>query len=214
MLSLILTAFNALSSPALLQQSSKVLSTEQTIGNYVTKFPSPLETFKTAQNLNLIEAVSPRGYSLKYPANWTIFTTPASDPDSDIFIVRSFPNPTAGLIVTITTTVRDFLVVPKQLPSNVKKFDRVTDIYAGILSQSGYKIYDKKALMINARRAALIVTETPDKKGSITVLIEGEDEKMIVSTSVYPIDNSIISRELLEQVIAEIGTIQNSITIR
>ena len=58
------------------------------------------------------------------------------------------------------------------------------------------------------------MTETPQKQGSTTILLEMDDERMVVSTSIYPIDSSIISPEVVEQIGAEIDLVQNSITIR
>jgi hypothetical protein len=214
MWSLILNAFNVLPSPALFQEYTSVSATQQKTINYIPKSNPHLQTFKIAQNTSLVEAISPLGYSLKHPVSWQRFTTQASDPDSDIFIVRSFTNSPPEIVLTITTTVRDFLQTPINLPRDVKKFDKVAELYAGILAQTGYKIYDIKEVLINGRRGFRVLTETPDKRGSTTVIVEGEDEKMVVSTSIYPIDSSTISREGLEQLIAEIDSIQNSITIR
>ena len=217
MWSLILSGFHALSSPTYLQGYRDFLNTKEIEFNYIyqTHLPnSQGRNFKTAQLLNLVEAVSPIGYSLKYPPNWQRFASSASNPNSDIFLTRSFANPTGDITVTVTTTVKDFLVIPGELPKNVIRFDRVAELYIGIISQSGYKVSDIRSLTLDKRRAVKFVSETPDKKGCITVLVEGKDKKMIVSTAIYPIDSSVISGELLDQVVSEIGAIQDSITIR
>jgi hypothetical protein len=214
MWSLIATAFNNFSSPTILQESRLISSTKTTLDNYSYQNNRSKNLPDIAQVLNKVEVVSPRGYSLKYPATWQLFTTQVSNPDSDIFLSRSFPNSQTAPSVTITTTIRDFLVVSGELPPTVKKFDRVGEIYAGIMLQTGYKIYDIAVAMINGRRAIRLLTQTPDNKGAAIVLIEGKNEKMVVSTSIYPIDSTVVSREVLEQVVAEIGEIQNSITIR
>ncbi len=213
MWSLVLSTFNAFSSPVLSQGSTSVSSGEIRTNN-VHQFHPFLQRFEIAQTSNLIEAISTRGYSLKYSPNWQPFVTESSDQNSDIFIRRSFSNSYGEPIVLINTTIMGFLGVPKELPPNVKRFDRAAAVYTGILAQSGYKINDRKEVMINGRRAVRLMTETPDKKGSITVVVEAEEDRMVVSTSVYPIDSSIMSSELLEQVVAEIGLVQNSITIR
>ena len=214
MWSLLLTTFNALSSPALLQESTRELSTQTTKKTNVNQFNFPGQSREIAQTLTTFESISPSGYSLRFSPTWQKFITENANPNSDIFLRRSFPNTTGEIIVTITTTVRAFLGIPPNLPSEVKKIDVAADSYAVILSQSGYKVYEKQVLMINGKRAIKLVTETPQKQGSTTIFLEMGGKKMVVSTSIYPIDNSIISRDLLEQIIAEIDLVQNSITIR
>lgn len=211
MWSLVLTTLNNFSSPVF--QSKSVLNTKQIAASSSSHSHLHIANFKIAQS-NLVDAVSPLGYSLKYPSNWLPFSTQNYNPDSDIFLVRSVPNKQDKLIVTITTTIRDFLVVPDKLPPTIKKFNRVAETYAGILSQTGYKISAINPLMINGKNAVAIITETPDKQGSTTVIVEGKKEKMVVSTSIYPIDNSIVNQATLEQVLTEIRNIQQSITIR
>jgi hypothetical protein len=214
MWSLVLTTFNTFSSSALLQESPRELSTHKTTKTYVNQFKFSGQSFEVAQSINRFESISPSGYSLKFSPTWQKFITENANPNSDIFLRRSFPNGTGEIIVTITTTVRDFLGIPNNLPSEVKKIDIAADTYAVILSQSGYKVDDKKVLLINGKRAIKLVTQTPQKQGSTTMLVEMDDEKMVVSTSIYPIDSSIISPELLNQIGTEIELVQNSITIR
>jgi hypothetical protein len=214
MWSLLLTTFNTLSSSALLQEFPRELFTQRTTKASANHFNFYGQSFEIAQTLNRFEAISPSGYSLKFSPTWQKFITENANPNSDIFLRRSFPNRTGEIIVTITTTVRDFLGIPKNLPSEVKKIDAAADTYAVILSQSGYKVADKKLLLINGKRAIKLVTETPQKQGSTTILLEMDDERMVVSTSIYPIDSSIISPEVVEQIGAEIDLVQNSITIR
>jgi hypothetical protein len=202
----LLTTFYQLPSPVILSEDRSRLVSESKDNNSL---------LNVAQTTNLVEAVSPLGYSLKHPDSWKRFTAASADPNSDILLGRTFAIPSGEIVVTITTTMRNFLVLPRELPATVRKFDKVTEIYTGILSQGGYKISDIREMMIKGRRAMRFVAESPDNRGVITVLVEGEDEKMVVSTGNYPLNlnNSRISREILEQVVAEIGLIQNSITI-
>ncbi|HAJ58605.1 MAG TPA: hypothetical protein DCP31_04545 [Cyanobacteria bacterium UBA8543] len=129
-------------------------------------------------------------------------------------LARKFPSSKGEIIVKVTTTVTPLVGVPKNLPKNVNKLNISADFFSRTLNQSGYKVYQMSELLINERKAFKLIAETPQKLGSTIVLLEGKGETMVVSTSIYPIDNSVISRELLEQIIAEIGAIQNSITIR
>jgi hypothetical protein len=214
MWNLILTACSSIGFADVFQISEKNLPKQITKTHYVSQVNSQPYSGKFAQAPNSVEAASPLGYSLKYPSSWQRFTTQYSNPEVDIFIVKALSNSNNEALVTVTTTVRDFLEVPKDLPPTVSKFEKVAEFYAGIMSRSGYKIYEIKPLMINQRKAVVIVTEMPNKKGSITVLLEGKGEKMVVSTAIYPLDESIINRQTIEQVIGEIGEIQNSITIR
>jgi hypothetical protein len=212
MWSLILVVSNNIFPVALIHPPQNIIYQKQTISNVVSQVDSKLSSWEIAQSQN-VEAVSPSGYSLKYPASWKPFATQYFNPNSDIFLGRIIPSST-NTVITITTTIKDFLTIPKNLPSDVKKFDRVAETYAGLMYRTGYKIYEVKPVMINQRRGVRLTTETPDKKGSITVLIEGKNEKMVVSTAIYPMDNPEMNRETLEQVITEIGEIQNSITLR
>lgn len=214
MWSFLLTAFNAVASPALLQEYKSDSVTKQSIDNGVPKSTPHIKPFEVAQNSNLIEAISPLGYSLKYPASWKPFSTPSSSINSDIFLIKGFTNPTGDIVVTITTTIMDSFVTPGELPPKVKKFDRATQLYAGIMAQTGYKIIDAKKIMINGKNAVRLVSQTPENNGSVTVILEGKDEKMVISTSNYPIDSSKISQRQIEEIISEINLIQNSITIR
>jgi hypothetical protein len=217
MWSLFLTALNTLSSPALLPQNIGNLDTYQRKANYVNPYSSPKLSFTVAQNspsTNLAEAASSRGFLLKYSPVWQRYTTPNSDPNADILLARNFPSPKGEIIVKLTTTVTNLVGVPKNLPKEVNKLNISADFFSRVLAQSGYKVYQMSEMTINEKKAVKLVTETPKKLGSTIVLMEGKGETMVVSTSTYPIDNSIISRELLEQVMAEIGSIQNSITIR
>jgi hypothetical protein len=214
MWSLLLTTLNHVSFANSWQGYQDSPYQKTAISHLLSQVNSKPDSVDLPQTINQVEIVSPLGYSLKHPSTWQRFSTPNSSPDSDIFLSKSFPSSATDNVITVTTTLREFLSVPKQLPPNVQRFDRVAELYASLLYRIGYKIYELKPLMINQRKAIALVTETPDKKGSTTVLIEGKDEKMVVSTAVYPLDNSIMTRETLEQALAEIREIQNSITIR
>lgn len=207
MWNLMLTALNVFPSPTLLPGFTNVPPAKLTQLNNGSNSEIP-------QALTPVEAISPQGYSLKHPASWQKFATQAFDPNTDIFIGKSFTNPPPGFNVAITTTVRDFLTLPGKLAPNVKKFDAVVEVYTTILAKSGYKVFDIKRIMVNGRQGYRLVIEKPENIGSITVIVEGEDEKMVVSTASYPTDSSIISREVLDRVVAEIDSIHNSITIR
>lgn len=210
MWSLVLTTFHTFSSPALLPESTQKLITQQTTKQNVYHHPS----LQIAQTSNVVEASSPLGYSLKYSSDWQRFNSSSSDPNFDIFIRRSFSTSQVAFWVTITTTVMEYIGVPKEVPESVKKIDLSAKIYAEILAQSGYKINDIKEMMIGERKAVRLVTETPQKAGSIIVLVEGKEDTMIVSTSFYPINSSAISQALIDEVVEEIELVQNSITIR
>ncbi len=217
MWSLFLTALNTLSSPVLLPKNIGSLDTHPRKTNYVKSSSSPILSFEIAQNsqnITLAEAASSKGFLLKYSPNWQRYTTQNSDPNSDIFLARNFPSPKGEIIVKVTTTVTNLLGVPKNLPKEVNKLNISADFFSRVLSQTGYKVYQMTEVIINEKKGMKLVVETPKKLGSTIVLVEGKGETMVVSTSIYPIDSSIISRELLEQVVAEIGSIQNSITIR
>jgi len=204
-----LTIFNFSSSPTLLQDS-KILTTQSIPVN-----PSNVnrESIEAAPSLAPASIISPGGYSLRYPTSWQRFITQESNPNSDIFLARSITNKAEGPVATITTTIRDFLMVPRELPKGVTKFSQAAGSYIGILLQTGYKVKDVREFAINGRAAVKVVAETPDKRGSITLLVEGEKEKMVVSTSLYPIDASVVSPQILESIISEIESIQSSITI-
>lgn len=214
MWSFVFTTFNALSYPNLIAESARLIAAQPTINQEGYKDYSNPGNLAIAQTSNVVEAVSPLGYSLKYSSDWQKFNSPNSDPNWDIFISKSFSNSQEGFFVTITTTIMDYIGLPTQIPENVKKIDIAAEAYAGILSQSGYKILQKNETTINERKAIRLVTENPQKNGSIIVLIEGKREKMIVSTSLYPLDSSVVSQELMEQIVKEIDLIQNSITVR
>lgn len=217
MWSLFLTASNTLSSPVLLPKNIGGLDTHLSKTNFVNPYSFPKLSFtiaQTFQNINLAEAASSRGFLLKYSPDWQRYTTPNSDPNADILLARNFPSPKGEIIVKVTTTVTNLIGVPKNLPKNINKINISADFFSRVLAQSGYKVYQMTEVIINEKKGMKLVAETPKKLGSTIVLVEGKGETMVVSTSIYPIDNSIISRELLEQVMAEIGSIQNSITIR
>lgn len=214
MWSLLLTTLNHVSLANSWQGYQESPYQKTAISHLVAQANSQPDSVDLPQAISQVEAASPLGYSLKHPSSWQRFSTANSSPDSDIFLSKTFQTSATDNVITITTTLREFLSVPRQLPPNVQRFDRVAELYASLLYRIGYKIYEVKPLMINQRKAIVLVTETPDKKGSTTVLIEGKGEKMIVSTAVYPLDNSIITRETLDQFLAEIREIQNSITIR
>lgn len=217
MWSLFLTALNSLSSPALLPKNIGSLDTHLRKANSVNPYSSPKRSFTLAQNppnTNLAEAASSRGFLLKYSPEWQRYTTSTSDPNADILLAKNFPSPKGEIIVKITTTVTNLIGVPKNLPKNINKINISADFFSRVLAQTGYKVYQMTEVIINEKKGIKLVAETPKKLGSTIVLVEGKGETMVVSTSIYPIDNSIISRELLEQVMAEIGSIQNSITIR
>lgn len=207
-----LTAFNVLASPVEFQ-SSKLLTAQSIPAN---PLPPSNPSQKPLENVLPVasgEIISPAGYSLKAPSSWRRFITQESNPDSDIFIGRSLANKPEAPLATITTTIRDLLVVPRELPKGVTKFSQAAATYVGILLQSGYKVNDVREVMINGRPGVKVVSETPDKRGCIAVLIEGDKDKMVVSTALYPIDASVITPQLLEPVITEIESIQNSITV-
>lgn len=212
MWNLLVTALNVFTVPTLSPELTTVSSAKLTPLNKSSK--SEIAQTSTPQPFTPVEAVSPQGYSLKHPASWQKFATQTSDPNSDIFIGKSFTEPAPGFTVVITTTIRQFLSVPSKLPPNVKKFDAVAELYTAILAKSGYRVSDIKSIMVNGRKGYRLVTQKPENQGSITVLIEGEDEKMIVSTASYPTDSSIMSRELLGKIVTDIDAIQNSITVR
>ena len=217
MWSLFLTALNTFSSPVLLPKNIGSLDTHLIKTNYVNRYSSPKPSFTIAQTspiFNLAEATSSRGFLLKYSPDWQRYTTPNSDPNADILLARKFPSPKGEIIVKVTTTVTPLVGVPKNLPKTANKINIAADFFSRVLNQSGYQVYQMSETIINERKAFKLVAETPNKLGATIVLVEGKGETMVVSNSLYPIDSSIISRELLEQVIAEIGAIQNSITIR
>lgn len=207
-----LTAFNVLASPVDFQ-SSKLLTAQSLPADSLPPPSADRKPLETVQPLTPGQIISPGGYSLRYPSSWRRFITQESNPDSDVFIARSIANKPEAPLATITTTIRDLLVVPNELPKGVTKFSQAAATYVGILLQSGYKVSDVREVVINGRPGVKVVSETPDKRGSIALLIDGDKEKMIVSTAVYPIDTSVVTPQLLEPVITEIESIQNSITI-
>ncbi|HEY9604599.1 MAG TPA: hypothetical protein V6C85_23540 [Allocoleopsis sp.] len=207
-----LTAFNVLASPVDFQ-SSKLLTAQSLPADSLPPPSADRKPLETVQPLTPGQIISPGGYSLRYPSSWRRFITQESNPDSDVFIARSIANKPEAPLATITTTIRDLLVVPNELPKGVTKFSQAAATYVGILLQSGYKVSDVREVVINGRPGVKVVSETPDKRGSIALLIDGDKEKMIVSTAVYPIDASVVTPQLLEPVITEIESIQNSITI-
>lgn len=207
-----LTAFNVLASPVEFQ-SSKLLTAQSIPANPIPPSNANQKPLETVQPLTPGQIISPSGYSLRYPSSWRRFITQESNPDSDVFIARSIANKPEAPLATITTTIRDLLVVPRELPKGVTKFSQAAATYVGILIQSGYKVNDIREVMINGKPGVKVVSETPDKRGSIALLIEGNQEKMVVSTAVYPIDASVVTPQLLDPVITEIEFIQSSITI-
>jgi hypothetical protein len=207
-----LTAFNVLASPVEFQ-SSKLLTAQSVPANPLPPSNANQKPLETLQPLAPGEIMSPGGYSLRYPSSWRRFITQESNPDSDIFIGRSIANKPEAPLATITTTIRDLLVVSRELPKGVTKFSQAAATYVGILLQSGYKVNDVREVTINGRPGVKVVSETPDKRGFIALLIEGDKEKMVVSTALYPIDASVVTPQLLEPVITEIESIQSSITI-
>ena len=217
MWSLFLTALNTLSAPALLPTSIGSLDKHQIKATDINPYSSLKPSFTIAQNTpttNLAEAASSRGFLLKYSPVWQRYTTPNSDPNADILLARSFPSPKGEIFVKVTTTLTTMVGVPKNLPKNINKMSISADFFSRVLAQTGYKVYQMTEVTINEKKGVRLIAETPKKLGATIVLVEGKGETMVVSTSTYPIDDSIISRELLEQVLAEIGSIQNSITIR
>ncbi len=217
MWSLLLTNINTFSSPVLLQRDTGSLSTKIKTIDRTNLSNLDLLSFdltQTPQDFNLVEAASPSGFLLKYSPLWQRYAPQNSNSNADILLARNFPSPKGDVTVKITTTAINFIGVPKNLPKNTKKIDISAEFFARVLSQTGYKVYQVTEVMINEKKGFKIVTETPKKLGSTIVLLEGKGETMVVSTSTYPIDTSIISSELLEQVLKEIGVIQNSIFIR
>jgi hypothetical protein len=207
-----LIALNLPPSPALLQKT-ETLTAQSIPTNPIPPSNLYQKPPETTQTLGTGAVLSPGGYSLKYPTSWRRFITQESNPDSDIFLARSITTNPEGPVATITTTIRDMLVVSRQLPKGVTKFSQAAGAYVGILLQSGYQVNDVREIRINGRIGVKVVSETPDKRGSIAVLIEGEKEKMVVSTALYPIDASKVTPQNLEPIISEIESIQNSITL-
>lgn len=217
MWSLFLTIFTTLLSSVIFKIDTGSVDIQLNKINYINPYRFHLVSFKISQNspsLNLSEAASSTGFLLKYSPSWKRYTNQNSNPNTDILLARNFPSPKGEIIVKITTTATSFVGVPKNSPKTLKKIDISADFFARVLAQTGYKVYQMTEVMINEKKGFKLVAETPNKLGSTIVLLEGKGETMVVSTSTYPIDTSIISRELLEQIIAEIGLIQNSIVIR